>query len=263
MKVLFYHVYLTDDPGVWSSIVLEQLKCMEDSGLLDALNQVCVTTITQNTSRIHHFVDVLHPFLGEKNCVFNIVQNPYSSDDEMIKNIESEKTATENLSMRWIYEQSKLQDMQICYAHTKGVTSLKRHLMTGDHNIFMKNYYWRQYLNWGVLEKWRDCVDALKDHDVAGVNYLTEPAPHYSGGFWWTDSAHIRTLADPATTDWWQQLKRERTNEWLRHASDSYRDEQWICSRPETKAFSLSQLSEDDLPTNKILRRKTYDAKTI
>jgi hypothetical protein len=235
---------------------------MEDSGLLDTVDKFCITSVARVESDLRSLMAVMIPFLEGKNVVFNAIQNPYATDEEMILNLESDKTVTENATMRWIYEQAKHEDLLICYAHTKGITSLTRHLLTGNGEEFMKYYYWRQYLNWGVFEKWKDCLDALDQNDVAGVNYRQEPSPHFSGSFWWTKSSHIRTLPDPSTLDWWHKLKQESPDQWLRTAPDRYRDEQWICSRPGTKAIDIYPLEEKFLPTTTILKRKTYDAKT-
>lgn len=263
MNILFYHVYLTDDAGVWSSIILEQLKCMEDSGLLENLNEMNVNVITQDDVRIHRFIDVVHSFMKNTKCSlqFRLNKNPYANDDVMLGSIESDETITENATMRWIYEKSKTVEANICYVHTKGITSLKRHLLSGNHQDFMKYYYWRQYLNWGVLERWKECVDALDQHDIAGINYQTDPTNHYSGNFWWATTKHIRSLPDPETKDWWYKLKNETDNSWLKSASDRFRDEQWHCSRVGTKAFNIHTMNNN--PASHIIRRKEYDAEII
>lgn len=262
MNILFYHAYLTDDAGVWAGIVLEQFKCMEDSELLDNLNEIRINVISQEDVRIMHFVDLVHSFtVGKCPVDFRIIKNPFQHDDAMLNNLESIDAASENATMRWIYEIAQKTDANICYAHMKGITSHDRHLLKNQVNQYVKYYYWRQYLNWGVLERWRECVAALNDHDIAGVNFQTDPSPHYSGSFWWTTSDHIKSLPDPSTKNWWYKLKEETTNNWLKNASDRYRDEQWHCSRPDTKAFNIHIMSNN--PASQIIRRKEYDAKSI
>ena len=55
-KIAYYHTYLTDNSAVWSSIIMEQFKVMEDSGLLDELDEINITAITQDDERMKKFV---------------------------------------------------------------------------------------------------------------------------------------------------------------------------------------------------------------
>jgi len=252
---LYYHVYLTDDAGVWSSIVLEQLKCMEDAGLFEHLDKLRAVIITQEDPRLHRFVDIAHSFTNKLELL--PIKNPYANDDEMLESIESEKSVTENITMQTIYRDAQQEDFRLCYIHTKGITAVKKQLLAGNNATFMKYFYWRQYLNWGVLERWQECVDALDTYDIAGVNYQTDPSPHYSGSFWWTTSQHIRSLPDPSTKDWWHQLQQETSNQWLKTCSDRFRDEQWPCSRKGTKAFNIHTC--DYNPAARIVKRKEYN----
>ena len=52
----YYHIHLTDDPLIWTSIFLEQMKCMEDSGLSEKIDGMKVTCIAQDDDRIQMFV---------------------------------------------------------------------------------------------------------------------------------------------------------------------------------------------------------------
>jgi hypothetical protein len=45
-----------------------------------------------------------------------------------------------------------------------------------------------------VVERWRDCLEALTDHDACGVNWHLEPAPHFSGNFWWAAPRYVAGL---------------------------------------------------------------------
>ena len=46
-----------------------------------------------------------------------------------------------------------------------------------------------------VVERWRDCVDALIDsRRESGVNWHLDPAPHFSGNFWWATPRYVATL---------------------------------------------------------------------
>jgi hypothetical protein len=53
----------------------------------------------------------------------------------------------------------------VWYIHTKGVSRPE------DENARL----WRHYLQYFVIERWRDCRDALLDHDACGVDWTDGP----------------------------------------------------------------------------------------
>ena len=254
-KVLYYHVYLSDNTDRWSSVVLEQMKCAEDSGLLKAIDEIRVVCITQTDKRIDHFLQLITSYGAKVHVEY--VRNPYISDGEMLKNIESEKTITENYTFQKIWNDSQKEDMEVGYFHTKGITAIQ-HLHGGQVGKFKNYYQWRQFLNWGVLTNWEACTKALDYADVSGVNYQTDPSPHFSGNFWWSTSGFIRLLPDPATKDWWYALKEQTTNPWLKTCSDRFRDEQWVCSTPGTNAYNIFNLPASENPAGVYLPASRY-----
>lgn len=255
--VAYYHVYLTDDYGTWSSIVMEQLKLMQDAGLLDELHELRINCITQNDGRESKFIDLLNSLGLFNKTKLMLVLNPYANDDEMLANINSDKTITENLTMRRMWHDSQTEDMHLLYIHTKGITSVINALRKGDTYRYSVYYYWRQFLNWGVIEKWKTCINNLHFNDIAGVNYKTEPSRHFSGGFWWANSSYIRKLPDPSTLDWWNELKAKTENHWLKHASDRFRDEQWPCIDDKVRVYNVHTPKDID-PAGDILPRSVY-----
>lgn len=239
-KVLYYHAYLNDNPVVWSDIVMEQMLCMENSGMLNELDAVYVTAITQQDNRMDLFMRLLSTFDNQFRIEF--VQNPFVDDYDMVANLNNTRCITEKHTLNKIYQDALTNDDYVCYVHTKGSTSVIRHLLPGDLQTVKIYTNWRQYLNWGVLENWRECIDALEAYDTAGVNIKKLPSLHYSGNYWWTTSKHIRTLHDPTGNDWsvwWQDLKDRSFDAGLKACGERFKDEQWVCSRPGTKAFSL------------------------
>lgn len=250
---LYYHVYLTDDPGIWSSIVYDQLRCIETSDLLKHLENINITCITQNDSRFDCFYSLLSTY-GIKFKIHKVI-NPYKNDIEMYQNIESSKTITENFTYQKIYQDSLSDDFIVGYIHTKGITAIN-HLLRGNAHKFKAYQGWRQLLNFGVIENWEVLIPQLKNYDVAGINLQKEPHLHYSGNFWWANSKYIRTLPDPSTIDWFHTLQKETTNHWLKHASDRFRDEQWLCYNKNVKAFNL--YSPTINPAGEYLSEKTY-----
>lgn len=256
-NVLYYHTYLTDDTGVWSSIFMEHAKLIEDNGLLPHIHDVRITAISQRDMRAEAFNSLCRHYFPK--CQITFIVNPYRNDFEMVSNLNSSKTVSENETIRRIWNDSFKEDMNILYLHSKGITSYIRHLQQGDIETFINYHYWRQYLNWGVIENWRTMVSALDTHDIAGVNFYKSPAPHFSGAYWWTTSEHVKTLPDPATLDWWYKLINNSNSRWLKTmASDRFRDEMWPCQRENTKIFRFNQLLEKDNPARNYLPRLKY-----
>lgn len=255
--VLYYHTYLTDDTGVWSSIFMEQAKLIEDHGLINALDSVKITAISQRDGRAAAFESLCRLYFP--SCQITFVINPYKDDYEMVNNLNSPRTVGENETIRRIWTDCQSDDMKVLYLHSKGITSFIRALQQNDCETFRNYYYWRQYLNWGVIENWKTCVDALDDHDIAGVNFYKSPVNHFSGAFWWANSSHIRRLPDPSTLDWWHALIKSSNSKWLTTmASDRFKDELWPCHLNDTRVFRFNQLLEKDNPARTYLPRSQY-----
>ena len=87
-------------------------------------------------------------------------------------------------------------DGLICYVHTKGVTKVPQY--SKSHEIKCVDV-WCDYLEYGVVEQYKMCVDALTrgGFDTCGVNFwrCTGWHPdHYSGNMWWATSHYIQRL---------------------------------------------------------------------
>lgn len=74
------------------------------------------------------------------------------------------------------------------YIHSKGVSWPKHE----------GGKYWRDYMNYFILVRWRDCLWHLdKGYDTCGVKIVNRGFPlHYSGNFWWFKSDYIQRLPD-------------------------------------------------------------------
>jgi hypothetical protein len=240
------------------------MKAMEDSGLLSALDKIKVTCVTQYDGREKLFSYLMSSDWhtpAPLDIEIEFVKNPWANDQEMLANIEDDKTVTENYTYCKMYNDSWTLDKndQVLYIHTKGITSTDNLLRKGNAEYFKKYYYWRQYLIWGVIENWKTCVDALKTHDVAGVNYYDLPTPHYSGSFWWVNAGHIWNLPDPSSKFWWKDLQGKTQDQWLKTCSDRFRDEMWLCSKKPMKAFNLHELPQKFNPAAVTLPRSFYE----
>jgi hypothetical protein len=218
---------------------MEQFKLMEDNNLIDNLDVMNITAITQDDERIQNFVYLCESF-GFRKLNITFIKNVHANDRDMLSGRETNgPSITEIPTFKKMWDDCQTQESNILYFHSKAMTAYDRLFCAGEVGKYKQNVYWRHYLNWGVLEKWRECIKALDKYDMAGVNYRNEPIPHYSGSFWWADSAHIRLLPNPETTDWWYNIQASATDHWLRTCPIRYKDEHWATHMPETKMFNI------------------------
>lgn len=97
-------------------------------------------------------------------------------------------------ALHMLYHNTRPTD-RVLYLHTKGVSHRPPHRQGADE--------WRRYMMWGCVERWRECVQALEGHDIAGVQW-TRLDPQYAalcgapevfaGNFWWARGQYIADL---------------------------------------------------------------------
>jgi hypothetical protein len=75
-------------------------------------------------------------------------------------------------------------DYKVLFFHAKGAS---RQFVPQLHS-------WRMFLEYYVIDKWRECIDKLKEYDSVGVKLRMKPFPHYSGNFWWANADYVATL---------------------------------------------------------------------
>jgi hypothetical protein len=73
------------------------------------------------------------------------------------------------------------------YIHTKGVSA--KH--ASNENV----YWWRTWMEYHLIYRFKECVSALDKFNIVGVGYTTKMiGPHFSGNFWWTTGKYFNTL---------------------------------------------------------------------
>lgn len=240
-KVLFYHIYLTED-STWVTMFLEQFNIIISSGLYDELETIFVSAIVSDDSlqKISELSSFIADNFGKKIILFWIKKD--YQDNELTIIDKSSKIITEEFCLKklWDYSHSIDDNQYVGYIHAKGMTSYKRFLDTSEVEYnpkrLVKYYFWRKFLEWGVIEKYKECWESLRSFDVSGVNRCEWPTPHYSGGFWWSNSKYIRTLDDPSNDKWWIDYR--KNNPVLLDMAYRIKDEMWIGSK-NPKMFSL------------------------
>lgn len=246
----YYHIHLTDDPLIWSSIFLEQMKAIEDSGLSQHIDKMKVTCIAQDDERIRMFVNLCQSY--NIHMELTVVKNPFDNDRDMLYNRNTDRSCTEDITLKRIWEDCKTEDMKVLYFHSKGSTSYSTNV-NPDNIVKHKEYfYWRGFMNWAALHMWAFCENALGTCDVAGGDYHPTPSPHFCGNFWWATSNHIRQLPDPLDKTWWYELQKRTTDPWIKQAPVRMYDEMWIGARDNIKVYNVIGLNSRN-PVNECL----------
>ena len=142
---IYYHTYL-DDNYLWSQLLLEKFKVMEDSGLMQKTNKIHITAITQNDPRVGMF----HNLCGLYNVPVEIefIQNQYNNDIAMMEDLRNifgnvVKNVGEDYTHKKMQEACKKEDQIILYLHAKGITSILNNLtVPGLVSKYRNRYYW-------------------------------------------------------------------------------------------------------------------------
>ena len=114
--------------------------------------------------------DELRQLLFKNIKDFNF--HPYKENNEFDTLEELSKFCKENESAK------------VLYIHTKGVTTPNNPCISD----------WRKYMSYFLIEKYDDCLNALKTVDACGVDWQEHPEPHFSGNFWWANASYINKL---------------------------------------------------------------------
>lgn len=245
-KFLFYHSFLTDDL-MWVQIFLDQFKMMVDSELYEELENifVCVISSEKNLTIMNDLLNTFNNLFGNKIIMLWVKKDYSDNNFSNMVNDQYQKIIGEDFTLHkmWEFSHNTEEKVSICYIHMKGLTSLPRFLNSDLREYYsptmVVNYhFWKKFLEWSVIEKHRECCEALETHDTAGANWSEWPIPHYSGNLWWANSDYVKTLIDPVNLDWWKQFKNNSQEILVRQLSDRIKDEVWIGSN-NAKMFSL------------------------
>lgn len=85
----------------------------------------------------------------------------------------------------------------VLYIHTKGIKHFGNSIVCSNVND------WTQLMEYFNIDRWKDCVRALKNHDACGVNWNAGfYPPFFIGNFWWATSKYISTLPGQINDDY-------------------------------------------------------------
>ena len=161
---MFYHIFCTKNT---MPIVKEQCMRIIFSGL-------------------YTHVDSIYCFLaGEENFIKEIKEMlaNYGKKFTVAKEGPGD-TSQERFTLERIPEYVKPED-KFLYIHSKGL----------NHEDSSPVYWWRTYLEYCVIGRYKECLEKLNDHDVVGANFSTRLiGKHFSGNFWWSTGKYYTTL---------------------------------------------------------------------
>lgn len=162
----------------WDAVVKSQLNVIEASGLYADVDAIYVCVATNNRGKD---VRLVRRMLPKKAKIVYY----------------SHLTQYELPALHMIKEYTKPED-QILYLHTKAVSKEGKQRTAGDK--------WREYLDWGCIENYKAHLEALKTHDISGVqltrldNRFTKLCGSkvvYAGNYFWANGDYIQKLEAP------------------------------------------------------------------
>lgn len=164
---VFYHVYCN---GHAPAVVKDQ----------------CLRIIFSN---LYKRADAIYCFLVGEQAKINEVEG-------LIKNLGkkfiiaakgSGDTSYERFTLLKIPTYVKPED-KFLYIHSKGVSKSKG---INEEDVF----WWRTWLEYGLMTKHEECLEKLNEYDVVGVNYSEKLiGKHFSGNFWWATGKYYLSL---------------------------------------------------------------------
>lgn len=157
----------------WREIAESQLQELEKSKLLETTDWILVT--------LAGFDGWPVPELLNRSHRFRLVGKTRLEDDVYPLFVAIEKSAQQN------------KNSSIWFIHGKGAT-------TGTFNPPNAVDYWREYMMYFTVDKWKDNLKALDNCDLCGVEWRPNTysnGGHLSGGFFWMTSQYINQKCEP------------------------------------------------------------------
>lgn len=159
---IFYHMFCTNN---CIELFESTFKKIQDHELLSNVEHIYVNLVGLEAER---FVDLVKN--KHKKIIVSICKDNFYGEMDTIQKLWSFCNQSNNCN--------------ILYLHSKGVTH--------SNNECIRS--WVNYMEYFLIEQWNDCIKILDEYDTCGVNLQDHPGKHYSGNFWWANSAYIKKL---------------------------------------------------------------------
>ena len=157
MKIaIFYHLYQTELSGL---IYQQQMHRLHASGLMDACDFIHIGVVGEHE-------------LFSRPKKAQVLYNRRLTKDEG-ETVES------------VYRFCKLNpNYKVLFFHAKGASR----------QFVPQLHAWRMFLEYIVIDRWKECIKKLKTYDAVGAKLRMHPSPHFSGNFWWANANYVATL---------------------------------------------------------------------
>ncbi len=157
MKIaIFYHLYQTQLSGL---IYQQQMHRLYASGLMDACEFIHIGIVGEH----------------------ELFSRPKKSQVLYNKRL----TKDEGETVESVYRFCKLNpDYKVLFFHAKGASR----------QFVPQLHAWRMFLEYIVIDRWKECIKKLKTYDAVGAKLRMHPSPHFSGNFWWANADYVATL---------------------------------------------------------------------
>ena len=201
---IFFHVYLKTG---YAHILLNKFKKFKVSGLYEKANKIYLLLFGGD-------IETHTEFLSELQEIYPKIEFAVISNQEF-----NNEPDTLNFMLKKAKEYTS--NTPMLYLHTKGISY--------NHPTLKKNVEaWVRYLDLYVIYKWEECLEGLKNNDVAGGCFISD-TPHFSGNFWWANSDYLKTLP--------------RINSF--NITNLNRGEFWICSQTDKIYITAYNFDKD------------------
>jgi GR25 family glycosyltransferase involved in LPS biosynthesis/glycosyltransferase involved in cell wall biosynthesis len=164
----FYHVCTIN---TWREVMEEQLERWASSGLAEATTRIFATVVGPHAEEA---VATLTATCGERLEIVHRSEDISCFERPILE------------YMRRFCEHREPLARACWYMHAKGVSRER------FQNANITD--WRRLMEHFVVERWQDCLAALDAHDACGINWRSQPAPHFSGNFWWARPRYLASL---------------------------------------------------------------------
>ena len=165
-KYVFYHVFCNE---YTLPVLKDQVTKIIFSGLYEAVDAINCFLAGEEK-----YIGPIRSFLNDSGAKFKILK------------VDTNDTSYERFTLNSIPKLITDND-KFLYIHTKGVSAKN----AASDNI----YWWRTWMEYHLIYRFRECVEALDTFNIVGVGYTTKMiGPHFSGNFWWTTGKYFNTL---------------------------------------------------------------------
>ena len=197
-NIIYYHYFCTERSA---KIFDSTLNKIVDSELYCHTNTLFVNVIGIDCNR--HLSELQIKYKDKKKILFKShrsdklkkIRDSYTKD-QISKNPRLIKGSNgmegDTLELLHTNTINSTENANILYIHSKGATNQDGFCKWNSREE------WRNHLENGTINNWRECLNNLADKPHVGPNYFgnyqANGIPHYSGNFWWTTSEHIKKL---------------------------------------------------------------------